>query len=429
MVLEEATATPDSFSSDSAPSSDADPYYGDRNPTELATRDPSYVSVNSGSDTVHVNLNSLPRPWGFLGSPPHAPQLSDAIRQSCSQAQKVMGRPVTQEEADALAFHFAKSVRIGSYGAPVGMAVASAIAYRGMSKYKFPGYTPGEKFNPDKFPMLKGARARLMWQITRFNVYWFLGAAVGQIFFGSYALTVGTAGRAMDPRLKTMMEALQQQAKSGGLPGNRQVDQTAGKREGETFDMARQRQRAQEAWRNSKAQAQQQSSTTAKADSGDDMSPTGGAFGAEFVDLGSAAVSDTAMMSDDQARRQSEGIQRQQEESYAKSRDPQQSQQAVSQRRQEPSRDAFSSEEDSRPTQSGSAWERLRQQASSGKPPAPASTSRSAVSREVASSGDSFTFSSKDEDKQLAKAEAQKDFDSRLERERSGKDFEDKRRW
>lgn len=426
MVLEEATAGPDAFTSDSAPSSDADPYYGDRNPTQLATRDPSYISINTGTaNAIHVRLDDLPRPWTFLGAAPHPPQLGTAIAQSCQQAQQVLGRPMRQEELDALAFHAAKTVRVASFGVPAGMAIASLWAYRGMSTFRFPGYTPGEKFNSDRFLAFKGRNAKIAWHMARFNAYWIIGAVMGQIFFGSYALTLGTAGRAMDPRLKELMETLQKQGKNNGLPGNRQIDQTPGRREGETLDMARQRQRAQEAMRDNRAR--QQEARSSKAESGgDDMSPTGGAFGSEYVDLGSAAVSDTAMMSDDQARRQSEGLQRQQEASYSRNREPQQSQAPV-QSRQAPVRDAFSTQEESRPAQSGSAWERLRQQAVSGK--SSPSTSASPSSNRARSDGDDFTFSSRDEDKQLAKSEAQKEFDARIERERSGKDFDENRRW
>jgi hypothetical protein len=44
--------------------------------------------------------------------------------------------------------------------------------------------------------------------------------------------------------------------------------------------------------------------------------------------------------------------------------------------------------------------------------------------------GDSFAFSTTEEDRQLARAEAQKKFDARVERERQGKDFNDSgRKW
>lgn len=188
---------------------------------------------------------------------------------------------------------------------------------------------------------------------------------------GPYALAVYNVGRVKDPRLTELNEAIRKTAESGTRSlGNRQPDESPGRKEsaGETFDMARQRQRVQEAWREHRAGQQQPTErrNVMRAESGgaDEMSPTGGVFGAEFVDLGSAAVSDTAMMSDDQARRQSEGIQRQQEADYAKS---QQSHAAnPNQQWHGPSRDAFGMQDDSKSVQSGSAWERLRQKASSG---------------------------------------------------------------
>ena len=81
----------------------------------------------------------------------------------------------------------------------------------------------------------------------------------------------------------------------------------------------------------------------------------------------------------------------------------------------------------------GSAWDRLRQQAVEGK-----SQSSQSASNRFSSDGrgtereqrDSFTFSTVEEDRQLARAEAQKEFDARVEKERQGKDFNDsERKW
>ncbi|KAF2208886.1 hypothetical protein CERZMDRAFT_114235 [Cercospora zeae-maydis SCOH1-5] len=431
MVLDEATAGPEAFTSDSAPSSDADPYNGDRNPTELETRDPSYVSINQGTAAaIHVRLDSLPKPWHRLWGPlvprNHAPSLPSNILQTLEQAQQMLGRPVQQPEADALALHSSKVLSVASMGSPFGFLVGTALALRGMSTFRFPGYTPGERFNPDKLWILKGRPARYIWHGLRFQAYWIVGELLGLIFFGSYALTIGTVGRAADPRLKEWNQALQRHVASKTQAENQTADQTPGPREGETMEMARQRQRAQEAWRNSRAR-QGESSAAKGEGTADNMSPTGGSFGSEYIDLGSAAVSDTAMMSDDQARRQSEGLQRQQEASYSRSHQPQQSQ-APASSQPEPVRDAFSSQEESKPVPSGSAWERLRQQAVAGK--SSPSPSTSPPSNPAKSSGrEDFTFSSRDEDNQLAKAEAQREFDAQIERERSGKDFDGAKRW
>jgi hypothetical protein len=383
MVLEESSQFSD------PPPSDDDPYVGDRDPTILSSRDPSSIRITTGASHVYVNLSNLPRPLIIASTiEEHRKALAKVVEKSCQQAAQILGRPVKQEEADALAFHSAKAVRIASYGTPIGMVLATGMAYKGMSKFRFPGYTPGEKFNPDKFPpisgLVTGRRARLLWHFFRFNFYWLAGGVVGSLFFGSYALTVGTAGRAMDPRLKEVMESLKDNNKRTGLPGNRQVDTTAGPRPGESMEMARQRQNVQ--------QQQQQPMVSNVARQGDDdMSPAGGTFESGFFGGGS----DAGMLNDDQARREREKSERQK----------------IAERRRGDS-DGPTPAAAGKP---GSAWERVRQQAASGsnaKPTGPDSTS-------------SFD----EEEKQSARVEAQKEFDDRIERERAGRDFEENKRW
>ena len=84
----------------------------------------------------------------------------------------------------------------------------------------------------------------------------------------------------------------------------------------------------------------------------------------------------------------------------------------------------------------GSTWDRIRRNAASGQAqPDQRSHHNTArpIQREQSESstlGDSFSFSSTDEERQLAKTEAQREFDDRLERERKGGDFEDRgKRW
>lgn len=431
MVLEDASnSSPETSFSENPPSSDADPYHGDSNPTHLNTRASSYITLNNPPHTIYVNLEQLPKP--FTLNPFDGGRPSDAavktIQNAVRQLTQGLGRPVKQEEADALAYNYAKTLQTASYGQPLGIVLGGIWAHRGMDKYRFPGWTPGEKFNPNKFGPLTGGRARLAWQLLRYQVYTILGTTIGGFFMGSYALTQGTVGRMMDPRLKEIADSMRSQSKTlpgSPLPGNREVDETAGPRQGETYDMARQRQRAQEAWRRNRQPQQQQ-----RSNQDDDMSPSGGAFGAEYIDLGSATVSDTSMMSDEQAKQQMERMERQQqsEKDMRELDDHQQ----VSMKPNERHRVADDASKTSTDRQSrsggGSAWDRLRQQASSGnqqQQSAPRNASRSSNRDD----GDSFSFSSSDEDRQLARAEAQKEFDSRIERERAGKDFEDRKRW
>ena len=409
MDLEEATQSADSFS-EPPPRSDEDPYAGDRNPTVLATRDPSYVNVAPG---IYINTTNLPR--GFGSSQYHDPRLFQAIQQSCQAVGQIMERPVKQEEADALAYHFAKAVQISSWGSPIGATVGVILWRNGRDTLRFPGWTPNpEKYSAERFGRFTGRFARVMWQTSRMGAYGFLGSLLGQVFVSSYALTAGSAGRAMDPRLKEFTEKTRQMQKNGQsvdlMAGGRQMDRTAGPRDGETLDMARQRARVQR-------QQQQQ-----RHDSGDDMSPTGGSFGTEYGNVGRQQQFDTELMSDGQTQQRDKYFERE-------SQRREQSENAAREQRRQPLDDATPMAQDSSSKQTGSTWEQIRQRAASGPSQ---SSSRSAWGRKSetssgneSSGSDSFSFSQGEEDKQLARSEAQKQFDARIDREREGRDFDD----
>ena len=417
MVLENATASDPSYS-DNLPSSDIDPY-ASGNPPYTDTKDPSLVRVSPQSSNVYINLNELPRRWSLIGTKPHPQILVDGVQDQVRFATNILQRPVTQDEANAFAFHFAKSLRIASYGTPVGVVFGTAMAYRTQKDWKFPGWSPfkeGSRFSKDVFGPLKGQMARTAWQLTRVSAYWLVGATVAQIFFGSYALSVSLAGRAMDPRLKDFTKALQQRQQSGlGREATGQVgNESAGPKGMETYDMARQRRDAQERFRRRPASAGQ----------ADDASPTGSMFSDEYMD----APGSSSFLSEEEVRQQAEARLR-------PSREP--SQQSSYEQSASASRQSTADESSPRadrqesPRQSGSAWDRLRQTAMSGEQSRTfrgSQPSESAGSRAPArggdnvSTGDSFSFSSSDQDRQLGKSQAQKDFDAMLEREREGRD-------
>lgn len=416
MVLEGATSADSSFS-DTLPSSDIDTY-------DATNTTASYGSSNSGlvpvqgtaQHVLHVNFDNLPRRWSLIGQKPHPKVLYDGIRDSCRFATTVLNRPVTQEEADAMAYHFAKSLRIGSYGTPIGVVLGTAMAWRTQKDMRFPGWAPfkeGSRFSKDAFGPLRGQMARVAWQFSRVSAYWLVGGTLGQIFFGSYALSVGLAGRAMDPRLKEFTEALKLRMKNGvGRENTGQVgNQEAGPKGSETYDMARQRR---------DAQARSRGSRQPRAQAADDASPTGGAFSEDYMEAAGAS----GFMSEDEVRRAAD----------ARAESPRnQSSAAVEQSTvasRQPTRGAQEA-----PAKSGSAWERLRKGAMTGEPKRSSSSTQSsgsAGSRPSAQEGDgtvlgdSFGFSSNDEDRQLAKSEAQRDFDARVEREREGRNFDEK---
>ncbi|KAK3678217.1 hypothetical protein LTR78_002313 [Recurvomyces mirabilis] len=439
MVLEEAAASSDSFqyNNDSFPS-DPDRYesMGSTDSTRGSgewMRIPQKGIQDANQETpVYINLNNLPRRFALINAGDHPDFVIKGIQQQCFFVAQTLQRPITQPEADALAYHFAKSLRMASYGSPIGTAIAVALAYRGRKTYRFPGWTPfkeGSRFSKDRFgPLFTGYRARIAWQGTRFWAYGMVGAVLGQIFFGSYALSVSLAGRAMDPRLKSFNEALREKQKSGlgAQVGRRAEDESAGPRGMETYDMARQRRSAQGTGINRKGREQKEEKNW------DDASPTGSMSFDEEVAYG---AEQSGFMSEQEVQRQADA---RMSTSSDRSSPQETGRPTNNPRTSQSSRASRENTESKQPSSgSGGAWDRLRQEAmsSSSSQRSPSTSSRGMTpsnsagarapgrGREDASSGDSFSFSSDDADRQLAKGEAQREFDARLERERTGGDF------
>ena len=433
MVLDNAAGAQEQPFPESLPSSDIDPY-ANSDSINPATRSVICVTPPGTTPPVHVNLDNLPRRWSLFTTKPHHPMLPKGITESCRYAQEALGRPVRQEDADAFAYHYARSVRIASYGSPIGLTLATIMSARGQTTYRFPGgFSPlnHHRFSVDSLGPLKNQAARTAWQMLRIAAYWGIGGPLGSVFFAVYGISTSLAGRALDPRLKEFTEAMKrrQENRQGALPGGRQVDQSDGPRKDETMEMARQRRGAQGAWGRRREQQSGQSGGE------DDMSPTGGAFQEEFVQSGS----DTGLMDDNQSR-QREYSQRADArtspaENTANTYDY--SRMRTQTRSSDQQRETSPSTSDT-PSSGGSAWDRIRQGAMSGASSSSRYSGRSQSqgqqqSRGNADSGDSFTFSQGEEDNQLARSEAQKEFDARIERERAGQDFEDQgsrgRRW
>lgn len=406
MVLDNATAPESAFAADS-PSSDLD-QYADTNIPYSSSQEPSHVQVAPPPYPVYINLNDLPRRVSLFGTKPHHPALVNTILDSARFASSVLQRPVTQDEANALAYHLAKSLRIGSYGTPAGVVLGTAFAVRSQKTYGFPFWSPFGKdgksgrLSPDVFGPLKGQYARAVWQSLRFSTYWLVGAAFCNLFFGSYALTVHVADRMLDPRLKDFNEVMKARARdrNGREAMRREMAEAPGpKKDNETFDMARQRRSAQEWGR----QARQKMDGRVA----DDASPTGGAFSDDYVETPGAG----SFQTDAQAQQHHSELQTELPEPQTR-------------QTRQPNKPLPVNKP------SAGAWDRLRSDAMSDSPSKPAPRMSTAPSASSTAPSDSFAFSSEDRDKQLPKVEAQKQFDARIEREREGRDFnEGGRRW
>ncbi|OJD37765.1 endo-beta-protein [Diplodia corticola] len=383
MVLEEATnsrsAPSDSFADNAYPS-DADPY---------STPD------RGGQKYVYqINLDEYPRPppiIGLLVGYPRA-RAATTVAETSKAAAHVLRRPLTEEEARALAYHVTKANSTAAYGASAGALLAMVRCYQTRQEFKFPFWKPSTVpgWNPDVLGPLKGQAARTAYHLLRIPPYWFIGAFTAAVLSQPYGNVVATVAMAQDERLKAVNEAIQRLSRNrSGLP-SRQPPPSAPY----------------------PGPAPQSGGN----DVYDDMSPTSGAYADSPVNSNSRTSSDP---SQDAVPRWGQG-------------------QPVGQAH---------SDDDASPTGGlgpidsgissggGSAWDRVRQQASSERGPSRGSSAPWAKPTQKGQGtgstlGDSFTFSSSDEERELAKAEAQKDFDDRLEKERRGADFnEGSKRW
>lgn len=359
---------------------------------------PSSSPASTGQ--VTIKLEELPRPpplFGYLLGYTDK-YIGNRVERGLSQASQLLGRPVTQTEADAIGQHLAGMTRTGAWGDTIGIG-AGVLRWRAtQAELTFPrflffrGRAPE---NPEKFGPLQGAQARAAWNALRLTAYSSLGWALGGILAGVYGAMTYTVKMAGDPRLTEVSEALRKRASSAnntGLPEARQP----------------QPQRTMPPFR----PMQRQSDS-------DDMSPQSGSY----TDTG--LLSDAQMQARDRMQRPDPG------QSPTADRDTTFSMDKVT--RQPRNFD----QDDASPTASygnanggstgGSAWDRIRQQSANnaGASGLGRSFEQRSQARGAQSQQDSFSFSSSDEEQQLARSEAQKDFDQRIERERQGKDFSD----
>jgi len=427
MVLDESTAPAPDFTSDHSPDSDSDPY----SPSSSATR-------------YEIDAARLPRPapivgplFGYTNA-----RLAQAINARIAGAAHVLGRAPTPDEAAALAYWRAKALATASWGRPLGVAAGCYRAYQTAGSFRFPFLTPDkETFNPDSFGYgvrLQGARARFLWHVLRGSSYALVGSWVAGLLVGTYAATVSAVGEHQDPRLQDYIKAVLEKTR-----------QTAARQRGEAVghvgDPTGQ-------GRRSASELYRESTKTVGADDDsvageDDASPSAGSM-ADAYGYGSTAEEGKSLaMSDGQMRNQEV---RQQASARRSPTGNTASTFGVEEVERQP-RSFDDDHDDTSPaggegasmdsgSSGGSVWERIRKQAGS----SPSSSGRGSFGRgdrrggvqqgqrQGSTDGDGFAFSSSEEDRQLAKDEAQKAFDERIERERRGGDFsgsDGERRW
>lgn len=330
------------------------------------------------------------------------------------------GTPLSQQEAEAMAMYASKrtSTMVGAQW----FAILGGffMAWRGRSVMKFPFLRPKpmERYNVFPFgalPILSNGRARLMWHLTRANMYAALFLFAAAPLAGSMGTTQMTVGLYRDSRTHELVKRV----------GN--FDRIQGNRASAGAS-------TQPASQASKTQQSQMTSPQ------DDASPSAWNDDAYTTSLPSDSSGDTNFTDDstDTEALNDPNMQRRQARQpppNAWNRASDKNNQQLDQNRSSSSSDFFF--DDASPTAgndpdmsasqpysrrpAGSAWESIRRGTNtSQKQNQSQSTAfnRNQKEQNYENREESFTFSPAQEDAQLAKNQAQRDFDAMLDRER-----------
>jgi len=417
MVLQEAIAQQDdtAFSDDGVPSSNPDPY----------SSSPAGFSISQPGS--QIDMSKLPKPMFLLGRLQgySAENTQRSVIVNIARMAVVCRRPLSAEECQAVAYYKAKQDSIQSYGLPLGVIGGIYRELKTRKTFRFPFWQPDQALlDTKKLGPLRGMQAEMGWHLLRRIAYAGVGGAVGALLLNAYATSVSGVGLMQDVRMKDVVRIV------GGL------------------DAGERSRRIQQGARN----PQQAGNYTPGRD---EASPSNGGF--DMPDTQSAR-SNTGALSDDQMRAREMAMQA--DSSRQSVGNPENTFQMEKVDSQPVGFDMI---DDASPTagnqsmnagsNSGNVWERLRQgnaplsrsdsssRNQTGRPYTQPSSGgawadrRGAANiqseqREGSTVGDSFTFSNTDEERQLAKMEAQREFDARVERERRGEGFdENKKRW
>ncbi|OSS45717.1 hypothetical protein B5807_09746 [Epicoccum nigrum] len=399
MVLQDVeNQAPDSFTDNPSPS-DNDPYAS------------SSSSALVGGE--RFDASNMPRPipviGTFIGFSQRAVRFK--VNTTLSFAEKKLGRTLTGEEAQALAFHIYNLEKQKSYFAATGVAAGIYRWYTTMDTYRYPFYKPKiESIDPNKFGPIKGPAASMARQTWRFGLYALVAGQMGDIIGQLISQPAAAMATANDPKLEQFGKELKA-ANGRDEKSNNERGRLIEERRKE-FD-ARRREEGRGGM--TPPYGGRQQAAPAKADD-DDMSPTAGneAWGTGTSSSGSWGE----FASEDQPKplpeRQSvDTSQRQRHQAPAASSSPYDDDAS-------PTGGLFASESSSSsqpisPRSGESAWDRLRRGATP-----PSASPQSQQDRRATSGNDDFTFGGESDGD---RARAQREFDERLERERRGGDF------
>lgn len=183
-------------------------------------------------DNLGIKYDELKQPpfWAPLCYVSHKTWKLQVATRIAEAAQRA-GRPLAQEEKDAIAQHYARAISWEPYDSPVSLALAYGLYRVTAPQFRFPWGRPS--MNLDKFPMwgLDGTKnpaealtSRRYWAIARFASWWLvanIGVSIAVAVRSNYSYT---ANRLTDPRLRNYNHDVL--ARIRNPPPVQRVDQT-----------------------------------------------------------------------------------------------------------------------------------------------------------------------------------------------------------
>lgn len=327
-------------------------------------------------------------------------------------------RAFSDTETQALTEHFVDSIHTMLIWKWAMTGLAAYMTYRGRNTWRFPFLRP--KMDGRMNPVTGGPHVKVMWHSARFVAYYGVIWLLGEPIFQGANFMRYRAAMEQDPRLASMLRDGKARAQEIYDQGSHGQVATPGDRYGSSGDQY--------------------------GNSGDQYGGSGEQYGDQW-------------RSESQPQRPAGSIPAQAQSAWTQYRSPE-SQQSQQSSPQQDSWDSFSDVDDASPvapsTQGqqdasaqyggGSAWDRVRQQAQyqprrgsqqqQQQPQqswqAPQATGGWASEDDASPQRgprDSYSFSNADEERAVAKGQAQREFDQLLERERRGTDQEQGSSW
>ncbi|KAI4183690.1 MAG: hypothetical protein L6R41_005250 [Letrouitia leprolyta] len=386
--------------------------------------DPYENDSQSSAKYTSIDRSKFPKPvpiigplFGFTKA-----TMSEWTEQRLRFHSSLIGRSLTPKESEAIMYHSYKNMAIQSYGNPMALGFGIYRAFKTRENYRFPfygalktedGWWDGERIRIRGNDILEGPSARRLVHLWRGSAYAIVGILIGGGIVTSYATTVALVGEMRDPRLKDIQQTR--------LDKSKEKRQEVEAKQQSKDPLGQGNTSAGDLWKRHRVGIGAQD---------DDASPKAGSeyYGGDMEKIGDT---NTGIMSDAQMRTQESRQQASPRKSPTSNRA---STFQIEKVERQPAGfdDAFddaspATQNNMEDSKSGNTWDRIRRNAQKqGSGAKGGSRGWDSIRKEQqvgSTTGDSFTFSSADQERQLAQDEAQKEFDAKVERERQGGNF------